>query len=459
MTEAVLKTPPADTVVNTIRIAAESCVEMPWGSYLEQQYAVWSAATATANAIMYELLLNDQPPWKAKDGKLHRLDDILDVPLNTLAYRVISGNEHLTKVLPTSITAGLSNNLAGVYKRVRRGSLEHQNESLPLYVFPYHYQIPAREVQIDVDAKDQDAFTVNFPFYRKGKGVIERVTLRLKKSRNDRYTTGKTLTGEPGMPLLEKMRTGLLKYGAITLSHDRRRVSARDAKDLPIKRDKFGNRYVYEPVIGFAVHFKTEPLNSPEDQFALVHTDPTQFVAVHPFNGKTWNLCQDHYRQRFNVMTPEEMKQQIEGYDSLSQRLRFDAKSRNPSSRLKATAQGERQHNILSNFIFNMARLIVNNVKTRHSELRYLHSSDEFMPHFPWYMLESTLKNTAQRAGLRFVTLDPFTMRLSEEMTGVKLMNSMKRGDAVMKTKKTKQERIADKKYRGIQKLEGGLEK
>src|SRR5208283_711539 len=213
-----------EKVVNTVSIAAVGSVGIEWGKYLEKQYAAWEAATCLANGLIYEMLVRDMPVWKSKTGTLGKTDEIFGMPAASLAYRITSGTiptglEKYASVLPTSVIASMCNNLSANYKKRRRGCLEHFNDRLPLMTFPYHFQVLKSDVKIDVDPQDQDGFVVTFPLLRVAKGVIERVTLRLKKSRNDSYTTGKELTGHPEMPLLEKMRTGLLEYGAVTISH------------------------------------------------------------------------------------------------------------------------------------------------------------------------------------------------------------------------------------------------
>ena len=414
-----LKTQP-----KTISIRAVASLSLPWKDYLEKQYIVWEAATRLHNGLIWELFQRDTPPWRnGTDMRLLPTKETFGAPLSSLAYQLsispVTGLNQFGNVLPSSSLASMSVAIATVYANKRRGAMQHMNDSLPLKKFPAPMSIPVKEVELEIDPENQAGFIVSFPLLRPAKGVVERVVLRLRQSANDRNTSGKdkkaVVKGSgvmPQVPLLEKLRTGVLKMGAITVSGERRHVSSSEAKKLPIRRDARGNRYVYEPVIGFSVYFPVAPFCDRKG-LVLIHTDPSLFLVARVSHRTKWNLNEDHVRKEFNVLSPAEMRAVVEEHDLLVHRLREDAKALDRGSRSKSEAICNRHARRLKNFINNMVKISVENVKRMNfAEVAFFcgdaYAQETYMPHFPWFVFCAKLKLALAAEHIEFNELVPF---------------------------------------------------
>jgi len=390
-------TPRAEVSAATLRVSG--CVNLPWPEYLTLQNEAWERAHRLANALVHELFMHDPPPWReGSDPQLKSLDTVFGQPCATLAYRLAvserTGLAQFSRTLPSCSVAQLTRRIAGDYARRRRGVMEHMNDSHPLFKFG-NLPIPvaSQHVQLKPDPENPDHFLLTYPLYRTAEHKTVRVTVRIERIRKDR--TSSSNDGE--LSLLAKINAGLVRLGSIAIDAKRRRVSAKEAKDLPVRRDRNRNRFLYEPVIRLSIYEPDDREPGSLHGMVLIHTDPQYFLAAHVGRNVRWCLCQDQVRARYNMLKPEEMRDLIMRHDALVQRLKLDTKGGDKGARTPSEVACDRQARCLDNFVKHVVHCLVQMIERRKfAEVVFLNTDAFvekcFMPHFPWNIVIRALR-------------------------------------------------------------------
>lgn len=391
-------TPRKEVRAATLRVSG--CVNLPYKEYLTLQNEAWENAAKLANGIIWELFVRDNPPWReGSDPQLKSTDAIFGQPCATLAYRLAVGEKtglaQFSRTLPSCSVAQLSRRVAGDYARRRRGVMEHMNDSYPLFKFG-NLPIPVASsyVQLEPDPESPDHFLLTYPLYRAAKHKTEKVTVRIERIRKDRTSSS---NGDGELSLLARIHAGLVRLGSIAISAERRRVSAKEAKELPVRRDRNRNRFVYEPVIRLSIYEPDDREPGSLHGMVLIHTDPQYFLAAHVGKNMRWCLCQDHVRASFNMLPPEKMRDLIARHDALVQRLKLDTKGGDTGARGRSEGACDRQARCLDNFIKHVVRCLVRMIERRKfAEVIFLNTDAFvekcFMPHFPWHAVIAALR-------------------------------------------------------------------
>ncbi len=433
--------------------------DMEWKEFVGITMRQWERSTRLMNTCMQILINSDISPveagvlnekYRANQLAKKKKPDEEDskfpsYPADINLYDIIS---KMLPDLPSSTVATMTRDAWKKYNPARRGYLFFQNDSMPVFDFPYPIVVPAARVKI---YQDKDYIVIEAGLYYGVDGKLKTVKLYLANGSDYSYSNNTLLNMLHGKmhPLPKKADKGPFPFGSVKIELVRTGVNS-TFRPLVRRRDKFGESINYKVQVSIPVKHRRYKLPS-LPKMALLHTDANHLFVAHISEREAWRVNEDHVAGRLDRLntpdayakahpptkknpnahiassaqilewatkeidnsisnlSPDELKDFILAEDARKQSLSEDIKFRAQTGhrmRIRGvqTKRSKKRHDWLNTWCHQLISYILSYMKRNNvTRIYYYDRERKFLPHFAWAKVHTMLFQACHAIGIELV--------------------------------------------------------